>query len=656
MEKTIILCGLGRVGWRVLEFLQKTGLPVVVIDTHCKVGDPRLGTARLVVGDCRQREILAQAGVAEAQAVLVVTSDDLVNISTALTVRSLHADVRIVLRMFNDRLIPRLGSSVGNVYALSTSILTAPLFALTALTGQSLGAFRLDNGPEGRRQVAEVIVATGADLVGQTVGRAVFHPELLVLAHVPAGNSPRFLTEVEPDAVLGPGDRLIVCGDPHRLAPLLTQGGSPDTSGVLWAGWLRRYGRMLWQTLTEVDLAVKICGAVMVGVIVLGTLVLHFNWRRSDPDERPEAADALFRTISLLATGADMSEANYHYGPSLKVFVSILRIIGAALTAAFTAIVTNYLLRARLGGALEVRRIPDGGHVIVCGLGNIGYRVVEELLRQGERVVVIELSRDSRFMVTTRRQGVPVIVGDATVREVLRQAHVQTSRAVITATSNDLVNLEVALLARDINPKQRVVLRLSDPMLADLLREAADVRLALSVPELAAPAFVAGVFGDRVLGVCLVEQRLLAVINLVVGAGDALLNGMTVRAVAIDFDLLPVAVNCADGTHKPRPLDWRLGPNDQLVAFVALSEMERLLCRESAPAEWAVDIQSFLPPSRGWVVQMLRTQRGLTAEAAENAANTLPVCLGTALTRGAAEDLKCRLAKERVIGVVRRMP
>ena len=108
------------------------------------------------------------------------------------------------------------------------------------------------------------------------------------------------------------------------------------------------------------------------------------------------------------------------------------------------------------------------------------------------------------------------------MREVLRQAHAATARAVIAATNNDLVNLEVALLVRELNPRQRVVLLLSDPQLAQMLRDAANVRLAVSVPALAAPAFVAGLFGDRVLSVFLVRDRLLAVIDLVIQDDDPL--------------------------------------------------------------------------------------------------------------------------------------
>jgi Trk K+ transport system NAD-binding subunit len=646
-EQPVILCGLGRVGGRVLEYLQAAGIPVVVIDDRCAPDDPRLGPARLVPGDCRRREVLTEAGVAGARGVLILTSDDLVNISAALMVRSLDADVRVVMRMFNQNLIARLGKAVHNVFALSTSILTAPLLALTALTGQALGAFRLDGWPRGRRQVAEVTVGPGSPLLGRAVAEVTAPHEALALAHLPAGAPARFFLDVAPEARLAAGDRLVVCGEPQQVAALLGSAEDIDPA-VRWANPLRRNLRVLWRTLSEVDRPVKICTGVLLSVMLFSTLTLHLSW------DKQSIVDAFFRTVSLMATGADMHNEDYH-SAWLKVFVSVLRVVGAALTAAFTAIVTNYLLRARLGGALEVRRIPDGGHVIVCGLGNVGYRVVEELLASDERVVVVEQSRDGRFVTTARRLGVPVIIGDATVREVLRQAHSPTARAVVAATNDDLVNLEVALLVRDLNPSQRVVVRLSDPTLAETLRENANVRFALSIPALAAPAFVAGLFGDRVLSVCLVHGRLLAVLNLRVGPQDTALIGSTARAAAVNYRLLPVALTAADGTRHARPLDVRLEPGDELTAIVGLSDMERLLRRGQVPADCAVDVCGFPLPTRGWVAHQLRLLTGMSAEEAEKALDSLPVCLGTGLTRGQAEDLLARLARERVTARLRQL-
>src|SRR5207302_4536957 len=129
MDQPVILCGLGRVGRRVLEYLRTAGVPVVVVDTRCLADEPLLTGVRLVRGDCRQREVLEEAGLAQARGVLILTSDDLVNISTTLTVRHLDPNVRVVVRVFNQVLIPRLGKAVANVFPLSTSALTAPLLA-----------------------------------------------------------------------------------------------------------------------------------------------------------------------------------------------------------------------------------------------------------------------------------------------------------------------------------------------------------------------------------------------------------------------------------------------------------------------------------------------------------------------------------------------
>jgi Trk K+ transport system NAD-binding subunit len=578
-EQPVIVCGLGRVGSGVLECLRATGLPLVVVDTNCKPDDPRLGGARLVQGDCRCREVLERAGVAGARGVLILTADDLVNITTALMVRRIDAQVRIVLRMFNQNLITRLGKAVQNVDALSTSTLTAPLLALTALSGQALGTFRLEGVADSRRQVAEVVVIPGSPLRGLTVAEAGRRLRGQVVSHFATESARRFLVEVDPEAVLQAGDRLVVCGPPRSLAAAMAQVEEESPPHLRWAGILRRFARVGGRTLSEIDLPVKLCTGVLLAVVFASTLIFHFGMSKQD------WADALFRTISLLATGADMhgteleKEAVMHPG-LLKVFVSGLRLFGAALIAAFTAIVTNYLLRARLGGALEVRRIPDSGHILICGLGNIGFRVLQEIVSYDERAVAIERAADGRFVATARRLGAAVITGDATVREVLRQAHAASALAVVAATSNDLVNLEIALMVRELNPKQRIIVRMSDPGLAETLREAANVRFALSVPALAAPAFVAALFGDRVPSVFLIEGRLLAVVDTTVQADDPSLVGQEVRAAALAYGLAPVAVLGVAGQPREPMLDVRLDPGDRLVAITALADLERLFRRK----------------------------------------------------------------------------
>jgi Trk K+ transport system NAD-binding subunit len=646
MTKPIVLCGLGRMGGRVLEYLQAAGLPVVVVDTACAPDDPRLKGGRLVHGDCRRREVLEAAGVREASGVLVVTGDDLLNISAVLMVRSLNPDVRVVLRMFNQNLIGRLGNALTNVFALSTSLLTAPILAATALTGQALGTFRLEGVTDGRRQVAELTVGPNSPLRGRTLVEVTGWREMQVLVHT-SGDETRFLLDVDLEARFAPGDRVVVCGEPRSVANLLGDSGDGDEGGLRWASRLRRYGRVAWRTLAAIDRPVAICAAVFLACVVVSTGVFALAVKKYTVPQ------AMLRTVSVMATASGLHEEDFDPDAhGLRVFVSILRIVGAVLTAAFTAIVTNYLIRARLAGALEAGRIPEGGHVVVCGLTPVGYRVVEELIGLGEPVVVIEIDPANRFVATVRRLKAAVIVGDATIAEVQRQARSADARAVVAATNNDMVNLEVALLARELKPKQRVVLLQGDPNLAQMLRQGSNIRFALSLPALAAPAFLAGLFGDRVMSVFFVNERLLATINLVIQEHDPL-AGQSVRAVAVDYRVAPVAVLPAGSAAPARQsMGARLGPGDRLVAIVALADLERLLRRSPASAAFAVDVSSFPLPARDWLAGLLRAERGSTLEQAKAALEQLPLRLGTNLTRGQAEDLLARLVRERVAAKV----
>lgn len=639
MSQPIILCGLGRTGARVLEYLQAAHLTVVVVDTACRPDDARLHGARLVNGDCRRRDVLEAAGVHEASGVLLLTGDDLLNINATLLVRTMNPNVRIVLRMFNQSLIGRLGKALTNVFALSTSLLTAPILAMTALTGQALGTFRVEGLAEGRRQVAELVVGPQSPLRGQTVIEVTGWREMQVLAHLPEGAEARFLLAVDPEARLEAGDKLVVCGEPRSVAGLLA-GGADDSPGLRWAGKLRRYGRVLGRTLGGIEKPVAWCTLVLVGVVLISSVVLHVGV------EKYTYAQALQRTISIMATGSSMHEEELQ-SDAMLVYASILRIMGAALMAAFTAIVTNYLIRARLAGALEAGRIPESGHVVVCGLTPVGFRVVEEVLAMGEQVVVLELDPANRFVSTVRRLKAAVIVGDATIAEVQRQARAASARAVVAATHDDMVNLEIALLVRESNPAQRVVLLQGEPNLAEMLRREADIRYAVSVPALAAPAFLAGLFGGRVLSVFLVHDRLLAVLNLDIQVNDPFV-GQAVRAIAVDYRLTPVAVVPAAGPPPRQPLNARIGAGDRLAAIVALTDLERLLRREPAATTFAVDVLAVPLPARGWLAGLLRTIRGGTQEETEAALQQLPLRAGTSLTRGQAEDLLAQLVRERV--------
>jgi Trk K+ transport system NAD-binding subunit len=632
-------------GAKVLEYLKAAGLPVVVVDNTCRPDDPRLLGYHLVYGDCRRQEVLEAAGIATSGGVLVLTANDLLNITTAVMIRSLNPEVRVVLRMFNQHLIGRLGKTLHNVFALSTSLLTAPILALAAVTGQALATFATNHDAESRRQIIDVPITATSALCGRVIADIIGPRDAVLVAHKTGGEKGdgwRVLLQADADRRLAVGDRLVVCGEPRTLTTLLEQAGQrSETPDLLWAGWLRRMFRVAGRTLWEIDAPTRICALVLIVVLIISTIVL----RLSVPNYT--VPHAFLRSISLVATAGRIHEETMDESPGVQVFVSVLRIVGAVLMAAFIAIVTNYLLRARLGGAFELRRIPDGGHHIVCGIGTVGFRVIEELIGYGERVVAIDRDPDSRFIPTARRLGAAVIVGDAAVSEVLRQAHMATAHSVVAATNNDLTNLAVALQARELNPQHRVVLLLSDPKFAQMMKDAAQVQLAASVPALAAAAFVAGLFGDRVQTIFQIGERLFAVVDLAIQEHDPLAE-QPIRAVAVDYHCQPVAIVSQDMAARRPQLTSRLHPGDRLIVLTAMSDIEPLLARRPPSGAYAVEVTGCPIPTRGWLAGLLRTRIGCTQEEAEQAAEHLPLCMGWHLTRGQAEDLLAQLLRERV--------
>jgi hypothetical protein len=161
---------------------------------------------------------------------------------------------------------------------------------------------------------------------------------------------------------------------------------------------------------------------------------------------------------------------------------------------------------------------------------------------------------------------------------------------------------------------------------------------------------VAALYGDRVQSVFLVRERLFAVIDLVVQETDLLLTGESVRAVAVDYRLLPVAVLPATGPPPNPLLAARLLPGDRLAAIIALHDLDNLLRRRPPPRDCAVEVTEIPLPARAWLAGLVRTTRGVGREEAERMLDPLPLRLADGLTQGQAEDLLAQLAREQVKG------
>lgn len=145
-------------------------------------------------------------------------------------------------------------------------------------------------------------------------------------------------------------------------------------------------------------------------------------------------------------------------------------------------------------------------HIILCGLGKVGFSVLEALHSLQETVIVIAREVNPDWARSAEQWAARLIIADAREEEALREAGIEQARAVILATNDDLTNLTLALTVRRLSPQTAVVLRLSDLELAEQARRDLNVRAVFNAAALSAPAFVAAALGEDVVGAFPVEH------------------------------------------------------------------------------------------------------------------------------------------------------
>jgi voltage-gated potassium channel len=219
------------------------------------------------------------------------------------------------------------------------------------------------------------------------------------------------------------------------------------------------------------------------------------------------------------------------------------------------------------------------GHVVVCGLGQVGFRIVQELRELGEDVACVEHDGRDSFLDEVQAMGVPVHLGDARRDDVLRAAGIERARVVICATGDDLANLEVALDVKRISPGTRVLMRMFDQRLAAKVGGVLDLDQSFSTSALAAPLVALQATQPEVLSAYRVGTAVRVTAALPVGGVAA---GLTVARLEADCGCRVVARN--DSTAGLGAVE-RLSAGDRLVVDVPVSGLPALRARlGSAPA------------------------------------------------------------------------
>ena len=115
---------------------------------------------------------------------------------------------------------------------------------------------------------------------------------------------------------------------------------------------------------------------------------------------------------------------------------------------------------------MNLERIRD--HFIICGYGQVGRTVIEQLNRAEIPYVLIETNEGLYRQLL--HEGALVLHGDAKRHSVLQEAGIDRARGLCVVIDNDADNLYITVTAKSLNPRLKIITRAGQERYAEAMR------------------------------------------------------------------------------------------------------------------------------------------------------------------------------------------
>jgi Trk K+ transport system NAD-binding subunit len=190
-----------------------------------------------------------------------------------------------------------------------------------------------------------------------------------------------------------------------------------------------------------------------------------------------------------------------------------------------------------------------------------------------------------------QQDGIPLIRED--LPACLTSAKLTKAKSIVVVTDEDLVNLEVALLAQKLNPTADLIIRTNKTGLSNSLMGLLPQAEVLDIYRLAAEVFVGAAFGENIINLFQVSQNTVLVTEYQIEAQDTLV-GLLIGEVAYGYGVVPILyqqVQHADPLYFPSD-DIILRNGDRLVVLATIEGLKKIEVQDRRPKTWRIIIES----------------------------------------------------------------
>jgi len=212
--------------------------------------------------------------------------------------------------------------------------------------------------------------------------------------------------------------------------------------------------------------------AVVVFVFVIGSLGYYFLYNGEHG-----LLDCIFMTVISLTSVGYGEILPVTGNPTAEIFTIILILFGMGVILYSISTLTALLIEGELTDILRKKKMEKAiaklrDHYILCGGGETGRPLLNELILNRETAVLIESDQGRIDACLARHPNLLYIQGDATDDQNMVKAGIAHAAGIIISLPSDKDNLYITMTARMLNRDIRIISRMTDERIREKLKKA----------------------------------------------------------------------------------------------------------------------------------------------------------------------------------------
>jgi Trk K+ transport system NAD-binding subunit len=235
----------------------------------------------------------------------------------------------------------------------------------------------------------------------------------------------------------------------------------------------------------------------------------------------------------------------------------------------------------RLPYETTVELLGASRRFVVCGDNPIAYRLADTLVNQYDaHVTMIMPSVTGTWShKIVQIAGIEVVQADRLDTDAFERANLRDAAALALVDQEDAGNVDAALLAQEMNPDLRIVIRMFNVRLGERVSELLNNSVVLSAAAIAAPAFVAAALDDATTAPIAIADALVVATPRAKASREQTIAGIAITEGRDEPELLP-------------------GPARESAADLVLARSKPATPRASRPHRRRVSVMSVLAGAR----------------------------------------------------------